>query len=301
MELELEKIDERGRPTRIGEVHPDKPQVGKKHVDGKLSWYNNPQQSASDESFIKQNKEAFIAKHPPEHRPIIRHFIDTAMASPTRHAIPAGDKHPEDLKVRARHIKGLLQGREGTIMGVAHPKHLAFVAVRHGEHGAKDGLRTDSWTFTDKGFQKTEAIYEDEQKIRHDAPSSMGEIIYQGSISLVGSDDGREDLRKAWVLPVIAKRILRLSEKVRSLGLHKNSNGTESDLEVPSDRRRDESGHRPLVLLATDGVPEVDQNPKVGTFSELKKGSEPTPQKPRRKADQATLRRILKGLRGICG
>lgn len=156
IEEDLEKAWDTHRvsepPQFEGQVHPEKPYIGRKHPNGKLSWFTNDKKAHETDSFVNEKAESYISKHPKEHQPLIRQFIRTVMASPTRHAIMAGDKGSDKPDVRARHIRSLLSGHEHVKIGLSGPQRLHFVAARHGQAGGRD--RVDAWTFTPEGFKK---------------------------------------------------------------------------------------------------------------------------------------------------
>jgi len=137
-------------PTRPGEISPDGRYVSKHHKGaGVQAWHYNPEISNSYDKFIDENKESFLAKHPPEHQKIVGDLIDSVRGDFNRHFVIGKDRRGSTDKIRARHIRGLMMGNDNYSLNVSSPTSLNLTA--HVRHGSTP--KSSSWNFSSNKAQ----------------------------------------------------------------------------------------------------------------------------------------------------
>ena len=135
-----------GPPSKPGEKSHNGRYIAQHHKPaGMIAWRNNDEISKEHDQTIDSNKSAFVDKHPKEHHGVIGGLIDNVRKDFHRHFIIARDKNDGDNKIRARHIKNLVSGKDGYNIKVHSPDRLTFTAERHGSRP-----RTDVWSYDHK-------------------------------------------------------------------------------------------------------------------------------------------------------
>jgi hypothetical protein len=126
---------EKTAPEYEGQNHPDpsKPWTAKTHPEVQLMWHANPQQAKSIDATLANphTVNKFLQRVPQSHRESMRSLINMTAKDPNRHFIPVEDKGK--MKLRARHIRGLLFGSNDIKIDTSEPNVLRIVRNPHSE------------------------------------------------------------------------------------------------------------------------------------------------------------------------
>ena len=118
-------------PEDEGVPHPEKPWVSKRHSNGRMMWHSSPEQASRIDSQIKskQSHAKILNSLKEPHKSTYIDHIRDVIKDPNRHFVPTEEGGQQ--KLRARHVKALLDGKSAISLDTSDPNHLTFNRESH--------------------------------------------------------------------------------------------------------------------------------------------------------------------------
>jgi len=126
-------ITKHSPPEEEGIPHPEKPWVTKRHPNGTMMWHSHSEHAKKIDSAINSKKahtKILNSLKEPHKSAYIEH-IRGVIKDPNRHFIPTNENGVE--KLRARHVKSLIDGKEHVTIDTSHPDKLVFNRESHSQ------------------------------------------------------------------------------------------------------------------------------------------------------------------------
>lgn len=113
--------------------HPEKPWVTKRHPNGTMMWHSHPEHAKRIDAAInsKQAHAKILNSLQEPHKSAYIEHIRGVIKDPNRHFIPTEEGGVQ--KLRARHVKSLIDGKGHVTIDTSHPDKLIFNRESHSQ------------------------------------------------------------------------------------------------------------------------------------------------------------------------